>query len=236
MSVVVPLFDQGRFLAAAVDSVVAASGRVHGGVELIIVDDHSTDDSATVAAALLAARPWLPATLLRRATNGGLSAARNTGLAVARGAYVLPLDADNLLYPSGVHTLLARLADAPGDVVATYGILERFDERGSVGVTSHLPWDVDLLVHGAYIDAMALFRRPALVELGAWADPPGIGGWEDYSLWLRAAELGCRAELVPAFVGRYREHAGSMRRISDIDMQESFVVLRQRHPRLPWPS
>ncbi len=149
---------------------------------------------------------------------------------------MLPLDADNALYPSGITTLLDALADAPDDVVATYGILERFDETGSVGVTSHLPWDVDLLVVGGYIDAMALWRRSALDALGGYEDPPGIGGWEDYDLWLRAAGHGSRAELVPAIVGRYREHAGSMRRISDIDMLESFVILRERHPRLPWPS
>ena len=76
----------------------------------------------------------------------------------------------------------------------------------------------------------------ALAELGGYEVPPAVPGWEDYSLWLRAAEHGRHAELVPAIVGRYREHAGSMRRISDIDMQESFVVLRERHPRLPWPS
>ncbi len=93
-----------------------------------------------------------------------------------------------------------------------------------------------LLVVGGFIDAMALWRRSALDSLGGYEDPPGIGGWEDYDLWLRAAGHGSRAELVPAIVGRYREHAGSMRRISDIDMLESFVILRERHPRLPWPS
>lgn len=234
VSVVVPLFEQGQFLDDAVDSVVAASARV--AVELIVVDDHSGDDAADVAAGLLAARPWLPAMLIRRATNGGLSVARNTALDRARAPYVLPLDADNALYPSGIATLLSGLQAAGGNVVATYGILERFDETGSVGVTSHLPWDVDLLVQGAYVDAMALWRRSALHALGGYEDPPGIGGWEDYDLWLRAAERGQRAELVPAIVGRYREHAGSMRRISDIDMLESFVTLRERHPRLPWPS
>ena len=122
-------------------------------------------------------------------------------------------------------------------MVACYGILERFDETGSVGLTSHLPWDVDLLVHGAFIDAMALFRRDGVRRARRLLQcRRRLYGWEDYDLWLRAAEHGRRADLVPAIVGRYREHAGSMRQISDIDMQESFVILRERHPRLPWPS
>lgn len=234
VSVVIPLFDQGRFLAEAVRSVAASCATVP--TEVIVVDDASTDDSADVALRLLDELAWMPAMVARRAANGGLSAARNTGIAAARGRFVLTLDADNLLYPNGLELLARSLDAASEDVVAAYGILERFDTAGSVGVTSHLPWDVDLLVQGAYIDAMALFRRTAFEELGGYEDPPGIGGWEDYDWWLRAAEDGRRAQLVASYVGRYREHAGSMRRISDIDMAGSFVTLRNRHPRLPWPS
>ena len=157
----------------------------------------------------------------RRAARGAQHRHRRRRAAT----YVLPLDADNLLYPSGLTTLLDAPGGRPGDVVATYGILERFDETGSVGVTSHLPWDVDLLVQGAFIDAMALFRRSRWSRSAATRIPPAVGGWEDYDLWLRAAEHGRRAELVPAIVGRYREHAGSMRRISDIDMHGEL-----RHP------
>jgi len=237
VSVVVPLYNQGHFLTDAVRSVVAATARLEREVELIVVDDHSTDASCTVAADLLGEMPWLPSQLLARAANGGLPAARNTGFERARGRYVFALDADNLLYPSALAVLADRLDRSDADVIATYGLLERFGPGGAVGLTSHLPWDPDLLVRGAFIDAMALFRKDAWQSLGGYADDPGVfGGWEDYELWLSAAERGLRAELVPQIVGRYREHAGSMRRISDIDMTTNFVLLRERHPRLPWPS
>jgi GT2 family glycosyltransferase len=236
VSVVIPLFDQGQYLREAVASVIAASSGAATNTELIIVDDHSTDDSVMVAEKLLDEFVWFPMALLRRAANGGLPVARNTGFRAARAPYVFALDADNVLYPSGLRTLVEHLDDAPPEVMAAYGILERFDETGSVGLTSHLPWDVDLLVQGAYIDAMALFRRSAWSALGEYHDSPDIYGWEDYDLWLSAAERGWRADLVPQFVGRYREQAGSMRRISDIDMASNFVTMRERHPRLPWPS
>jgi len=91
-------------------------------------------------------------------------------------------------------------------------------------------------VQGAYIDAMAMVRRSRWAELGGYASDADIHGWEDYDLWLAAAERGWRADLVGTIVGRYREQPSSMRKISDIDMAANFVILRERHPRLPWPS
>jgi hypothetical protein len=235
VTVVIPLYNQGHYLAAAIDSAIAASSRSPR-CDIVVVDDHSTDDSLAVAHQLLAERAWFPIAVVARAANGGLPVARNTGFSRARGRYLFALDADNLVYPTGLAVLVEHLDRAPADVVAAYGLLERFDETGSLGLTSHLPWDVDLLVHGAYIDAMAMFRSDSWQRLGGYADVAGIYGWEDYDLWLTIAEAGQRADLVGRFVGRYREQAGSMRRISDIDMATNFVTLRERHPRLPWPS
>ncbi len=236
VAVVVPLFNQGHYLRDAVCSVVGAASGSAAATELIIVDDHSTDDSAARAEQLLEELPWFPITLLRRHANGGLPVARNTGFASTTAPYLFALDADNVLYPCGLRLLVDHLEQAPDEVIAAYGMLERFDDSGAVGLTSHLPWDVDLLVHGAYIDAMAMFRRDRWTELGGYADSVDVYGWEDYDLWLSAAERGLRADLVAQFVGRYREQAGSMRKISDIDMATTFVALRDRHPRLPWPS
>lgn len=236
VTVVIPLFNQGHFLDDAVRSVIAASGAGAPSTDLVIVDDHSTDDSLDVARALLDELSWFPIELVARGANGGLPVARNTGFRRARGRYVFALDADNVLYPSGLRVLAAHLATADADVVAAYGLLERFDETGALGLTSHLPWDPDLLVHGAFIDAMAMFRADAWAELGGYVDDLQVYGWEDYDLWLTAAERGRRADLVPQIVGRYREQPGSMRKISDIDMASNFVILRERHPRLPWPS
>jgi glycosyltransferase involved in cell wall biosynthesis len=156
VSVVIPLHNQGEFLREALESLVACATAGSPQLEVLIVDDHSTDDSLRVATGLVDELTWFPITVVARASNGGLPVARNTGFAAARGRYVLALDADNLVYPSAIRVLTAHLDAAQDDVVAAYGLLERFDERGAVGLTSHLPWDVDLLVQGAYIDALAL--------------------------------------------------------------------------------
>lgn len=236
VTVVIPVFNQGHYLRDAIESVVGAAHDPSVAVDIVVVDDHSTDGSLEAAHRLLAEYAWMPITVVARAANGGLPVARNTGFANARGRHVFALDADNLLYPNALVTLSRHLDEATDDVVAAYGLLERFDETGALGLTSHLPWDPDLLVLGAFIDAMAMFRKDAWLDLGGYADAEGIYGWEDYDLWLRIAEQGRRASLVTSIVGRYREQPGSMRRISDIDMSTNFVTLRERHPRLPWPS
>ena len=89
VSVVIPCFNQARFLGAAIASALA---QTHTPVEVVVVDDGSTDDTAAVTARF-------PGVRYVRQENAGLSAARNTGLGKSRGAYLAFLDADDVLLP-----------------------------------------------------------------------------------------------------------------------------------------
>ena len=237
VSVVVPMFNQGRHLVDSVQSVISAGGESGPRTELLIVDDHSTDDSRDIAEALLGELDWFPATLIARAANGGRSVARNVGFAAARAPNVLTLEAGNTLFPTDLRRLLDRLEATAGDVIAAYGIVEQFDTTGSLGLTSHLPWDTELLVQGIFIDDIAMLRREAWSQLGGFAMPTAVeDGWQDYDLWLSTAERGLRAEFVGSVVGRSRQQPSAILKISDVDIASTFVTLRERHPRLPWPS
>ena len=238
VSVVVPLFDEGHRLRETIDSVIAASGGPGPRVELLIVDDHSAEKSRDVAERLLAEIDWFPASLLARAANGGPAVARNAGFNAARAPHVLSLDAGSTLYPTGLQRLHERLQEAPADVVATYGIVDLFDTTGSLGLAGHLPWGIELLLLGELADAVAMFRRDAWLQLGGFTTPTaGIeDGWAGYDLWLSAAESGMRAELVGSVIGRHREPLASMLHLAEIDTTSTFITLRERHPRLPWPS
>jgi glycosyltransferase involved in cell wall biosynthesis len=235
VSVIVPLFDQGRYLRDAIGSVVAA---IEGGlaVEIVIVDDHSDDDSRSVAERLLAEMDWLPMALHARAANGGLARARNHALRASRAPFVFTLDADDMIYPTALWRLYETVRAAPPDVVAAYGIVESFDATGSVGLISQLDWDVDLLVRERYLDGMAMYKRQALVDVGGWQPVTELQGWEDYDLWLTFAERRQRAAIVRSVIARSRHHPGSLRELAAIDTETSFVTVRERHPRLPWPS
>jgi glycosyltransferase involved in cell wall biosynthesis len=238
VSVVVPMYNKGNHLADTVRSVMSAAGDSAPRTELVIVDDHSTDDSHAVAARLLDEIDWFPATVVARAANGGPAVARNVGFDAARAPHVVALEAGSTLYPTGLRRLLDGLQSAPSDVVATYGIVARFDTTGSLGPAGHMSWDLDVLVEGEFAAPAAMFLRAAWAELGSYRLPSdGVeDGREEYDLWLSAAERGLRAEPVGSVIGRHREGLAAIVKISDVDTASSFVILRERHPRLPWPS
>lgn len=97
VSVVIVNFNYGRFLRAAVDSVFA---QTYPRVECIVVDNASTDESPAVLGALAGVHPGLR--ILRRPANDGQTPAALDGLAATRGAYVIFVDADDILLPTGV--------------------------------------------------------------------------------------------------------------------------------------
>src|SRR5258708_3362172 len=107
VSVIIPCYNGRRFLSQAIDSVLVQT-IVPG--EIIVVDDGSTDDSAEVA------ESYGPPVRVIRQANQGESAARNVGIAAARGDYLLFLDADDLLESQSLEILADAVNQAPGSV------------------------------------------------------------------------------------------------------------------------
>ena len=232
VTVVVPLYNQATTVGATLDSIVASTGVPF---EVIVVEDHATDASRTTVEQYLRTHPEVPMLLLAKAANEGLSAARNTGFGRARGEFVLPVDADNQVYP----TCLSRLTDAlvaQPTAAAAYATLEDFGD--APGLRSALAWDVERLCEANYIDAQALWRLSSWERLGGFdADVDRtIGGWEDWDLWLRLAASGGQAISVPQILGRYRVQQHSMVALTNLALDDAVAAMRTRHPALPWPS
>ena len=230
VSVAVTVYNYADVVTETLASIIASEDVAF---EVIVVDDHATDDSRAVVRQFLVEHPDVPMLLLAKEANEGLSEARNTAFAAARAANAMVVDADNHLYP----TALRRLADAldaePG-ADAAYAILEDFGAARNV--RSSLAWDVDRLVLGNYIDAQAMLRRRAWERLGGYRpDEDGVHGWEDWDLWLRLAAEGGRAILVPQILGRYRVQSGSMVALTNLAADDAIAVMRRRYPALPWP-
>jgi len=227
VSVVVTSYNYQSHIAEAMQSVMSSEG---ADVELVVVDDHSEDGSVDMIKDILSASEWFPTKLVARMANAGVGVARNTGIAHTRADRVFILDADNLIYPTALRKLSAALDRSP-DAAFSYGIIARI---GDHGLLSHLPWDVERLTEGNYIDAMAMIRRHVWDDIGGYDPYFSLRGWEDYEFWLRLAAEGSSAAFVPEFVGCYRVHATSRQQTVNLDTAPLMDDFRARYPFLPW--
>ena len=231
MSVLTTVYNYSEHVGRALDSIASSEFR---DLEIIVVDDASTDDSLECVRGWMERNKRVPSMLVRHPTNRGLPTARNTALGFARGELVFILDADNAVYPHGLGRLVAALEDDPGAVFA-YGLHQRFTHSGPQGLMNIWPWEPERLRAGNYIDAMAVLRTDVLRGVGGYTLDKRLHGWEDYDLWCRLAEQGERGAFVPEVVGRYRSALHSMLSLTDLSSTVAFSVLAERYPRTMGP-
>ena len=229
VTVLVTLFNYAHLVTETLDSIVASEGV---DFEVIIVDDHSTDEGRNVAKAYLAAHPDIPLVLLGCDANGGLANARNLAFSHARAEYVMVMDADNLVFPNAFRKLAAAL-DADRAAAFAYSTLEEFGVLP--GVRSSMAWHVPWLCEANYIDAQAMLRRSAWERNGGYrCDDDLVFGWEDWELWLRLANAGEHGVHVPQMLGRYRTQETSMITTTNLVADHMIRHLHEMYPNLPW--
>lgn len=209
VDVVVPMYGAGATIAGTLASLRA---QTFPGWRAIVVDDASRDDGPAVVARLAEREPRIE--LVRRPRNGGLAAARNTGLDRARAEFVHFLDADDWLLPSGLEALLATARLDPA-CAGAYGAYEVRDAGGAplgpLGRTCPASAEVvgldELLEHNRFACHAQLLRRAALAGLRF---DEGLGVVEDYDLWLRLAAAGVRWRATEEAVAAYRVRPASL--------------------------
>lgn len=213
ITVLITLFNYARHIEQCLDSVSSShTSKLPGGVEVIIVDDCSTDDSAEVAAAYVE-QSNLPMCLVKKKLNTGLADARNTGIQLARAEHIFMLDADNWVYPNCFERLYQEIHGS--DYAAIYSMIRRFEDGTDqdLGFVSAEDWSIQKLVKQPYIDAMAIFSRQALLSIGNYSTNLiyyGWFGWDDYDVWLKLAQKGHTCKYLPEVLCSYRVHSGSM--------------------------
>lgn len=228
VSVVTASFQHAGRIGAAIGS-IAAGG--YDDLEMIVVDDGSTDETEAAVVAEASEHGGLALRLLRHPVNRGLGPARNTALDHVRGEFVFVLDADNLVHPAGIGRLVDALTADP-DAAAAYGLLQRFGPHGPTGLADVFAWWPERFRSGNYIDAMALFRTDVVHALGGYTTDRRLYGWEDYDLWCGIAASGRHAVRVPNVVAGYRVSGTSMVTISDYSNFAAYSALAERHPGL----
>ena len=228
VSVITPVYNHGAEVSRALRSVVAAN---YPELEVVLLDDASSDDSAGSVKRFFDEHPFLPGVLLAHRVNRGPAATRNVLVRQARGEFVFALDADNEIYAPALDRLVRALDQDPGASFA-YSMLQEVHDGVPTGLLSALPWEPELLQEENYIDTMALMRRRELIELGGYEEDLRLHGWEDYDLWCRYAERGRRGAFVPQILGRYHLSAYSTLTLTNIDDAEMRWLLGRRYPRL----
>lgn len=202
VSVVMPAYNAERFIARGMASALVQS---ESDLELIIVDDGSTDSTATRVQACTD-----PRVRLIRQANSGVSRARNRGLREAAGEWVAFLDSDDEWAPDFLAVMLAALAAAPQAVLAYCG-WQNVGLKGPRGA----PWVPPDFETGdkllAFLDMCpwpihaAVTRRLLLLEAGGF--PEQYTHAEDYSLWLEVAAFRPIVR-VPRVMAFYHWHDG----------------------------
>jgi glycosyltransferase involved in cell wall biosynthesis len=204
VSVVIPCFNQGHFLTDAIQSVLDQEGV---STELIVVNDGSCDSTSEVASSY-------PLVQLINQQNGGLSAARNKGLASSRGSLVVFLDADDWLLPGALSAGIESLKVNP-DCAFVYGRLRLVsDSRKMIREPDQVRLQeghYKRLLAGNFITnpGVVMYRRPALERVGGFTGAPDIDGCQDYDIYMRIAATS-RITHHEQFVLDYRKHAKAM--------------------------
>ena len=230
VGVVVTLYDYADVVTETLDSIVASSDV---DLDIVIVDDHSTDDGVAVVRRWMSEHPDTAVLLLACAANRGLPSARNLGISRVEADNVMVMDADNHVYPTCLRRLLDAL-DAEPTASFAYATLEAFGPLP--GLRSAQGWHVPWLCERNYIDAQAMIRREVLERHGGYRTGESMYGWEDWELWLRLADNGEHGVHVPELLGRYRTQLTSMIALTNLAAEDLLAELRTRYPSLPWPT
>jgi glycosyltransferase involved in cell wall biosynthesis len=199
VSIVVPVYNAGGFLTRALQSAATQSYR---DVETVVVDDGSTD-ARTLAILDTAERSGNA--VVHRTVNRGVAAARNLAVERARGAFILPLDADDRLRPRFLEKTVPVLESDPET-----GIVHTWVELigGHHGLWCTGEFSVRALLSRCTIHVTSLYRREVWADVGGY-DPAFTEGAEDWDFWLSAAARGWRARCVPEPLAQYRRRPGS---------------------------
>ena len=203
VSTIIPVYNRDAMLREAVASVLAQSWRP---IEIIIVNDGSTDDTQQVMAELQSRHP--ETIRLLRQDNAGPGAARQAGVALAQGEFVQFLDSDDLLLPEKFSLQVEGLRSDPQAGIAygkTYTREHGVRVAGSAQHTGerHRTLFPALLKEPLWPTLAPLYRHALLHAVGPW---PAAKQLEDWQYDAQAAALGVKLHYVDAYVAETRNH------------------------------
>ena len=204
VSVVMPVWNDARWLGEAIDSIL---GQTLHELELIVVDDGSTDETPAILEAYAARESRVR---VLRVTHGGTARALNHGLDASTAEFVANLDSDDWSHPDRLSLQVRFLRDHP-ELVMVGCDVDKIDEHGCItGAAARPPTDAAIrfktLLWAPFTQSATTARRQHLVAHGLRYDE-SLRGSEDYEFWTRLLDTGRCANL-PERLVRYRVRQG----------------------------
>lgn len=218
VTVIIPVYNMADYLQETLSSVAAAD---YPSLEVVIVDDGSTDCSGDIAKQFCGQDGRFH---YYRQDNAGVSAARNHALRLARGEYILPVDADDLIHPAYISEAVEILQQEP-QVKVVYARAEFFGEKQ--GEWKLPVFSLHRLAMHNQIYVSAVYRREDALRFGGYCQQ--LSGREDWDFWLSMLKHGGEVRQLDQVRLYYRIRPMS-KRISDRKgKKERIALLNERH-------
>jgi hypothetical protein len=212
VTVVIPAYNTSTTIDASIRS---ARAQTHAALEIIVVDDGSTDDCAEIAKRHAAEDPRIQ---VLHKENGGVASARNHGMRASRGAYIAYLDSDDLWHPTTIEKQLATFLASDPRTTFVYALSYLIDaEDRVIGAVGH-PFSGDVFLRLMLFNFVGngsaiMVRRAAIDRIGGYdtsaVKARGEGGSEDALTQMRLARLG-PVGVAPEYLVGYRRTPGTL--------------------------
>ena len=217
IGVIIPTFNKGQYIVETIES---ALNQTYKNIEIIVIDDDSTDNTAEVLAKFINKEKIA----YYHQQNKGPAAARNLGISLSKGGYILCLDSDDLLSPVFLENTISVLeADTTIGVVytwiKTFGTEEGIIKKGEFNLFKHL--------NKNQVIVTALFRKKIWDDTGGFDEK--IIGAEDWEFWIRVALKGWKFICVPEILFHYRRLPVSRNRQADYDYYLRAAYIHRKH-------
>lgn len=198
VSVIIPLYNQAEYLNEAINSVLAST---YSNVEIIVVNDGSTDIYVEQL------KEQLPkSVILINTDNNGVCTARNEGIKIATGEYILTLDADDKILPQFIEKAVVTMQENT-DIGIVYSKAEYFGDKSGEWFLPQYKKE-EFLVHNC-IQSCAMFLKKDWEAVGGYKPAMKHGG-EDWEFWISLVELGKIPYRIEEPLFYYRKHSKSM--------------------------
>ena len=226
ISICIPSFNQSEYLEDAIESCYNQSMPA---LEIIVVDDGSTDNSLEIAERYMFKEfPMVesPVKVINQ-VNKGLASARNTGIMNAKGDYILFLDADDMLKENAIARIIQEINQTNADIVAPS--FKEFGKSDREVILQGFTMD-DLKVANR-IGYFSAIRRSALLECGGY-QPKMKWGYEDYHLWFDLFRRNKTMAIVQEVLVMYRVKEKSMINTANEHAEELHAQIQKDFPYL----